>query len=226
MSYLVFDIETVGDDWGSLDTETQSYLLKYAETEEKQQEVRETLGLYPLTGQIVAIGLYDPVKDIRSVYFQAPDSDLQARYEKNGIYYITGTEADILEKFWATIKKYQTFITFNGRGFDCPYILMRSAVHKIRPTRNLNPYRYSDKEHIDLADQLTFYGTTKKFTLDYFCKRFGIVSPKSEGVTGLQVPQMFTDKRYQEIADYCLRDVVATGELFDIWNQYIRSTIG
>jgi uncharacterized protein YprB with RNaseH-like and TPR domain len=225
MSYLVFDIETIGDSWDALDPETQIYLLKYAETEEQQELVKTTLGLYPLTGQIVAIGLYDPDKDIKSVYLQAPKGNLEERYEKEGVHYLVGTEAAILEKFWATIRKYNAFVTFNGRGFDCPYILMRSAVHKIKPTKNLIPYRYSDKEHIDLFDQLTFYNTTKKFNLDYFCKRFGIISPKSEGITGLDVPELFNQGEYQQIAEYCMRDVLATGELFQIWREYIKSTI-
>lgn len=225
MSYLVFDIETIGDSWDSLDPETQIYLLKYAETEEQQELVKTTLGLYPLTGQIVAIGLYDPDKDIKSVYLQAPKGNLEERYEKEGVHYLVGTEAEILEKFWATIRKYSTFITFNGRAFDCPYILMRSAVHKIKPTKNLIPYRYSDKEHIDLFDQLTFYNTTKRFNLDYFCKRFGIISPKSEGITGLDVPELFSKGEYQQIAEYCMRDVIATGELFQIWRDYIKSPI-
>lgn len=225
MSYLVFDIETIGDSWDSLDLETQTYLLKYAETEEQQELVKTTLGLYPLTGQIVAIGLYDPDKDIKSVYLQAPKGNLEERYEKEGVHYLVGTEAEILEKFWATIRKYSTFVTFNGRAFDCPYILMRSAVHKIKPTKNLIPYRYSDKEHIDLFDQLTFYNTTKRFNLDYFCKRFGIISPKSEGITGLDVPELFNQGEYQKIAEYCMRDVIATGELFQIWREYIKSPI-
>lgn len=225
MSYLIFDIETIGDTWDSLDTETQIYLLKYAETEEQQEMVKTTLGLYPLTGQIVAIGLYDPDKDIKSVYLQAPDGNLEERYEKDGIHYLVGTEAEILEKFWATIRKYNAFVTFNGRSFDCPYILMRSALHKIKPTKNLIPYRYSDKEHIDLFDQLTFYNATKRFNLDYFCKRFGIISPKSEGITGLDVPELFNQGEYQKIAEYCMRDVIATGELFQIWRDYIKSPL-
>lgn len=225
MSHLIFDIETIGDNWDTLDPETQIYLLKYAETEEQQEIVKTTLGLYPLTGQIVAIGLYDPEKDIKSVYLQAPDGNPEERYEKEGVHYLVGTEAEILEKFWATIRKYSTFVTFNGRGFDCPYILMRSAVHRIKPTKNLIPYRYSDKEHVDLFDQLTFYNTTKKFNLDYFCKRFGIISPKSEGVTGLDVPALFNQGEYQQIAEYCMRDVIATGELFQIWQKYIKAPL-
>jgi len=106
MSYLIFDIETIGDSWDNLDSETQTYLLKYADTPEKQEEVKATLGLYPLTGQIVAIGLYDPDKDIKSVYLQAPHGELEKRYEQEGVVYWIGTEAEILDRFWATIHKY------------------------------------------------------------------------------------------------------------------------
>ena len=222
MSYLVFDIETVGADWDSLDTETQEYLLKYAENDEKRQEIKETLGFYPLTGQIVAIGLYDPEKNIQSVYYQDPTHQGDSRFEKDGVHYLVGTEQEILELFWATVRKYTTMVTFNGREFDCPYILLRSAVHRVKPTRNLMPYRYSDKEHVDLLDQLTFYRATRKFTLDYFCKRFGIISPKAAGITGQDVPQMYADGRSREIAEYCMRDVVATGDLLEIWRTYLK----
>lgn len=222
MSYLIFDIETVGDNWDDIDSNTQEYLLKYAEDDTRKEEIKQTLGLYPLTGSVVAIGLYDPYKKIKSVYFQAPASNLESYYEKDGIYFLTGSEEEILDKFWSTVKKYDTLVTFNGREFDCPYIMMRSAINKVKATRNLMPYRYSDKEHIDLLEQLTFYRATRKFNLDYYCKRFGITSPKSEGVTGLDVPIMFKEKQYEEIAQYCMRDVIATGELFKIWFEYLK----
>ena len=71
-------------------------------------------------------------------------------------------------------------ITFNGRGFDCPFILIRSAVHKIKPTKDLMPNRYNGV-HIDLLDQLTFYGASRrKFSLDMWCKTFGIKAPKKK----------------------------------------------
>jgi DNA polymerase elongation subunit (family B) len=222
MSTIVFDIETIGQDWESLDGETQDYLLKYCKDDEEREMTKAMLGFHPLTGEVVAIGMYDPDKDIRSVYFQAPNVELAQHYESEGTHFLVGTEKEILEMFWKTIVKYNTYVTFNGREFDNPYIMMRSAVNKVATKRNLVPYRYSTKEHIDLLDQLTFYGATRKFNLDYFCKRFGVVSPKSEGVTGLMVPEMFANGECEEIAKYCIRDVVATGELYKIWNEYLR----
>jgi len=223
MGHLVFDIETVGVDWETLDETTRDYLLKFAETEEEQQEVREKVGLYPLTGEIVAIGLHDPEQDIQSVFFQAPESELPEHYEEEGVHYFVGDEQKILDKFWASIRKYKTYVTFNGREFDNPYIMLRSAANRVSCQRNLVPYRFSVAEHIDLLDQLTFYRATRKFTMDYYCKRFGITSPKEEGVTGLDVPQLYENGDYQKIAEYCMRDVLATSELFQVWQKYVRT---
>ena len=52
MKKIVFDIETVGDDFDSYDKETQEILLKRAQTDEEKQESREGLGLSPGPGTI------------------------------------------------------------------------------------------------------------------------------------------------------------------------------
>ena len=54
-----------------------------------------------------------------------------------------------------------------------------------------------------------------------WCKTFGIKSPK-EGITGYDVKNLFADKRYLDIARYCLGDVRATKELFGYWENYIK----
>ncbi len=105
------------------------------------------------------------------------------------------------------IKGYDQIITFNGRSFDCPFILIRSAVHKIKPSRDLMPNRYNGS-HIDLLDQLTFYGASRrKFSLDMWCRTFGIKSPKSGGITGDDVKKLYTSGKYIDLAKYCLGDL-------------------
>jgi len=131
-------------------------------------------------------------------------------------------EKEILERFWQEIKNYQQFITFNGRKFDCPYIMLRSAIQKVRPSRNLMPYRYSDEEHIDLLDQLTFYDAFRRFSLDFYCKSLGLENCKMEGISGEKVQQYFKSGKYLEIARYCASDVKATAELFERWQKYIK----
>jgi nucleoside phosphorylase len=55
--------------------------------------------------------------------------------------------------------------------------------------------------------------------LDFYCKAFGIESPKSAGVTGSDVTAMLAEKKFRKIAEYCLRDVRATVELYKIWKE-------
>jgi len=69
--------------------------------------------------------------------------------------------------------------------------MMRSAINKIKPTKNLITSRYDKKLHIDLLEQLTYYGLTKKFNLDFYCKAFGIDSPKSKGISGMDVKNLY-----------------------------------
>jgi hypothetical protein len=36
------------------------------------------------------------------------------------------------------------------------------------------------------------------------------------------VGKLYEEKRFQELADYCLGDVVAENELFKFWNEYFN----
>lgn len=220
MSRVIFDIETIGVDFESLDSEFQEALTKWATTEEEIQKAKDKLALSPLTGEIVAIAMLNPDTGRGGVFFQAPGEDIEP-FEEEGVRFEAGDERFILERFWESIKYYDQFITFNGRTFDCPFIIIRSAIHRLKPTRQLLPNRYSGP-HIDLLDRLTFFGATKKQSLEVFCKAFGIASPKSEGISGVDVPELFSQGRYIDIARYCLRDVIATKELLMFWETYIR----
>ena len=72
MSRIIFDIETAGKDFDALDKGTQEYLLKWAESEEEIKDVKESLSFYPLTAEIITIGMLNPETDKGAVYFQAP----------------------------------------------------------------------------------------------------------------------------------------------------------
>jgi hypothetical protein len=222
VSRVIFDIETAGADLESFDPEVQEYLLKFANTEGEIQLVKESLSFYPNTAEIVAIGMLNPDTEKGVVYFQSTDEAAAEPFEENGITYRPGTEKAIILGFWDVIRKYDKFVTFNGRGFDCPFIMIRSAVHSIRPTRELMPNRFGN-EHIDLLEKLTFYGATRRrFSMDMWCRTFGIKSPKSGGVTGYDVKGMFKEGRYKEIAVYCAGDLWATRELLSRWEGYVK----
>jgi DNA polymerase elongation subunit (family B) len=221
MTRVVLDIETLGQPFESFDKVQQEYLLKFAATEEERADAIQKLSLYPMTAQIIAIGLLNPDTERGKVLFQS-DQPVNSVSADGKIQFLSGSESEILQHFWEDIPKYSQFVTFNGRGFDCPFLMLRSAILKIRPTRNLMPYRYDSSAHCDLLEQLTFYGASRKFSLDFICKSFGIESPKSHGVTGLDLGRLSAEGKFMEIAEYCLGDVKATAELFRRWDGFLK----
>ena len=65
-------------------------------------------------------------------------------------------------------------------------------------------------------------GAARRFNLDFYCKAFGIESPKSQGVTGMDIGSLLAEGRFREIAEYCLRDVKATVLLYQIWKERLE----
>jgi DNA polymerase elongation subunit (family B) len=234
MPRLVFDIETIGEDWNAMDDTTQHVLSRWIKKEHGEgedyeaalEDIKNGLGFSPLTGEIVAIGVMDVDKNQGVVYFQAPEAGLSEIQEGNFILKPM-TEKQMLEAFWQGAAKYTELISYNGRSFDAPFLAIRSAVHGIRPTRNLlegrYPYQQKNCRHTDLQDELTFYGAVqRKGGLHMYARAFGIKSPKADGVTGDDVAALFKEKRFLDIAKYNTGDLVATAELHKVWEKFIR----
>src|SRR5438309_3105308 len=218
MKKLVIDIETVGIPWEEHDPYVREYLIK-GQTEDGAEETKRAGGLSPFRGKIVAIGVIR-IDDGRSCALYEMPGQTDVRTERAGLRtYISGTEKQILEKFWDWFDNDSRFISFNGRQFDGPFLMIRSAVNGIIPKRDLVGYRYQLHPNCDLREALNFYGTTNsrqfKFNLDLACKVFGIPTSKSEGVDGRSVESWYRAGRHREIADYCLEDVRATWELYE-----------
>ncbi len=237
MATLVFDIETVGEDFDAMDETTQEILTWWlkkqshseSDYEAELKELKEGLGFSPLTGSVVAIGVLDLEKDKGCVYFQAPGETI-ADFEEEGIRYKALSEKEMLQAFWDGAGKYQHFVTFNGRAFDVPFLMVRSAVHGVKPSKDLMSNRYLnsqkyDAKHIDLFDQLSFYSAVRKpGNLHMWCRAFGIDSPKADGVSGDDVKMLFDERRFTDIARYNVRDIRATGALYQKWREYFSFT--
>lgn len=221
MNRVVFDIETLAFPFDSFDEAQQEYLLKFAKTDDEREEAMQRLSLTPYTAQILAIGMLNPDTKQGKVFFQAEGLDATL-VDEGLVQLIPCTEREILTHFWKSIIHYRQCVTFNGRGFDCPFVMARSALLGVKPSRNLMGNRYAVNDHCDLLDQLTFYGAQRKFSLDFYCRTFGITSPKEGGVTGLDMGRLHGEKKFREIAEYCLGDVKATAELYRKWNDYLN----
>jgi DNA polymerase elongation subunit (family B) len=242
MATLVFDIETSALPAAAFDEAQLEYLFRDAARLEdaparaaRQAEIQQLFSLWPLTAQVLCIAMLNVESARGKVLFQSaeaqepgsPSGAAGAATPSDVVEFVAYCEeAELLEAFWELVRRYDAVVTFNGRGFDVPFLYLRSAVLNVPITRkDWLGYRYASDPHCDLAEQLTFYGVSgrdgaaRRFNLDFYCKVFGIESPKSHGVTGSDVSAMLAAGRQREIAEYCLRDVRATAELYQVWKE-------
>lgn len=233
MATLVFDIETSSLPLENFDEAQREYLFREAEKiadetarETRRAEIRQQFNLWPFTAQIVCIAMLNADTARGQVLFTADDYEADAAEAGPVEFVPCADEVEMLTAFWDVAGHYDAVVTFNGRGFDVPFLYLRSALLNVPISRkNWLGYRYQTEPHCDLAEQLTFYGVSgregaaRRFNLDFYCKAFGIESPKSHGVTGLDINDMLAEGRYREIAEYCLRDVQATVLLYQIWKE-------
>jgi DNA polymerase elongation subunit (family B) len=231
MATLVFDIETTALPVESFDESQQEYLFRDSaklpegpERDARREELTRQLSLYPFTSQVVCVAMVNADSDRGQVLFLADDFEPDDEGEVKFVPY--ADEAELLHDFWELAKRYEQIVTFNGRGFDVPFLYLRSALLGVAISRkDWLGYRFQTEPHCDLAEQLTFYnvsgrdGAARRFNLDFYCKAFGIPSPKAHGVSGMNVAELIAEGRYRDIADYCLRDVRATVALHRIWRE-------
>jgi DNA polymerase elongation subunit (family B) len=228
MRKIVFDIETSAYPFASLSESQQEYLLRYAEKEAdpeiKQTQIDQAIrytSLYPLTAKCIAIGIYVIDKGKSFVYYESENTEEWSSEDKL-VKYKGVSEEEMLKSFWKIIDLTDLVVTFNGRNFDIPFLMIRSAMLKIKPTKNLIGNRYDRASHIDLLEQFTFYGLTRKFNLDFYCNAFGIESPKTKEISGMEVKNLYEAGRLKDIAIYCSRDIYATYQLYKIWDEYLK----
>jgi predicted PolB exonuclease-like 3'-5' exonuclease len=230
MATLVFDIETSALPLDQFDETQQEYLLRDAakpadETVRaaRREEIQRFMSLWPLTAQVVCIAMINADSERGQVIYVA--NEYEEEEATGPVKFVQCLdEGELLTAFWETARHYESIVTFNGRGFDVPFVYLRSAVLNVPISRkDWLGYRFATEPHCDLAEQLSFYGVSgrdgaaRRFNLDFYCKAFGIESPKSQGVTGMDVGTLLAEGRQREIAEYCLRDVGATLLLYRVW---------
>jgi 3'-5' exonuclease len=234
MARLVFDIETSALPVENFDEAQQEYLFREAGRiadeslrDTKRAEINQQFNLWPFTAQVVCIAMLNAETQRGQVLFTAEDFEESAEAEGGPVEFMPcADEMELLTAFWDVARHYDEIVTFNGRGFDVPFLYLRSALLNVPISRkNWLGYRYQTEPHCDLAEQFTFYGVSgregaaRRFNLDFYCKAFGIESPKSHGVTGLDVNTLLAAGKQREIAEYCLRDVRATVQLYQVWKE-------
>ena len=235
---LIIDIETAAERFDTLDELTQKEVLKTVKTDPKdtegyEAEIEKTMALSPLLGSIITLGVYDVEKNIAKVYFDPGEHTGKTieEFKEGNSTFTPMEERAMLERFWAGVRNYSHIVTFNGRGFDIPYIMVRSGVREVQPSIDLMGQRYlstrqSPPHHIDLLDQLRSYNAAfYRCSLHLAARAFGIASPKADEISGEQITKLFYAGKHEDIARYNARDLISTAKLYEYWHHYINFVV-
>ncbi len=137
------------------------------------------------------------------------------------------SEEEMIRNFFIFINRFNPkLISFNGRGFDIPMLMIRALKYSIScpayfeiENRSIDKnkwenyrVRYSDRFHIDLLDVLTEYGAIRGLKLDLLCQMVGI--PGKFDIDGSQVVELFYQNEIKKIKEYCESDVLNTYWLY------------
>jgi predicted PolB exonuclease-like 3'-5' exonuclease len=126
-------------------------------------------------------------------------------------------ERQLLEDFSRFVGRARpVLVTYNGRSFDLPVIVMRALCHAISlpwyyRDRDIR-YRYSSDGHLDLCDWLADHGASRAGKLDAISRLIGL--PGKLAVDGSQVEGLYHAGHLESIQQYCLADVAQTALLF------------
>jgi len=124
----------------------------------------------------------------------------------------TSEEKSLLLKLVKRLESYDVMVTWNGRGFDIPFLTTRFMKHGLDPRPILR------KSHIDLADVVKGRLRLTFTYLDHVCDFFQI--DRKKGPMGLDVPHLYVRALEGDrnaaglIREHCLDDLRATRQVF------------
>ncbi len=177
-------------------------------TDEEYEDAKGlALSTTPYLGEIVCIGVHRTHAD-----------------GSEQTYSFTGSESNILLDFWGLLSNFKgLFVSFNGLDFDTPFIIKRSMYHSIRPTNNsfLDLKRFSRWPHFDVKAVIGDYDKYASGTLALICDFLGVPSPKEGDIKANGVAKAYLDGQINLIAEYCVRDVIATYKCYQIISKYV-----
>ena len=137
------------------------------------------------------------------------------------------TEKEMIKNFLNFIdKKEPKLISFNGRAFDMPMLMIRAMKYNLscfayfeKENRDTNKNkwdnyrsRYSDRFHVDLMDHIGEFGAVRGLKLDLLCKMTGL--PGKYDVQGGEVSELYYKNEIVKIKEYCESDVLNTYWLY------------
>lgn len=134
-------------------------------------------------------------------------------------------EADLLTAFWRMVAMHDgNVVTWNG-GWDLRVLTLRSAMHGITPTVgpqhiSLWQKKYRTAPHFDVKAVLLNWDVMQAGEgLSEWAAFFGVPG-KTDGLSGKDVYPLFQGGMHDEIAEYCMQDVLATAAVYGKVRDY------
>ncbi len=211
---LVFDIETVpAVDLRKVPPTVAQAVTKYADRQKWDQD--KVMSLSPYFGKVVSLAIGDgeaALEEQQVTVFIVPPDDMEVPKEVPPWVRLV-TEKELLHAFWALAGHASVVVTYNGRGFDVPFLIGRSLIHDIPVRVDLQSNRFSLRPHLDLYQAMGGRNGRGPASLDVICWALGMPSPK-EVMDGSMVATAFAKGDVMTIAEYNAGDVRATSQVY------------
>lgn len=199
---IVIDIETIPNQ--NISREILSVAeQKIARKKGANNDINKFCSLNAEFGQVVCVGLGEMVGDKFSVVTRSGED-----------------EKEILKFFWSYLRESRDvkITTFNGKGFDIPFILKRSAILEVLLPVKISTRRYDTLQHFDVMEVLTNYFQGEMFSLGTYCKLYSVAHDDS--VSGADVFALWQAGNVEAIKAHCAADVKSTWELYQKIKNY------
>lgn len=132
---------------------------------------------------------------------------------QSAISIVSDDERKLLTTFWSTLQRenIRSFVAHNGLSFDLPYIWKRSVVHQVEPSIPLDLRRYRNDFVYDTMCVWSNWESRGYASLNALAGGLGLGEKNGSGD---EVVQLWRNRQYKEIAEYCLQDCWLTYECY------------
>ena len=212
---IILDIETSAGD--NLPDAPEAILMKGVRAdfkpdtverkrEENKKAWAEKAALDWRTGQVIAVG----------ALAQNDDPWIITQQSLEGY----SGEAALLSEVWDWMfirrRELEVVAGFNIRSFDIPYLIGRSAVCGVKPSRTFKLAKFrTDLGVVDWCDILSNWDPSHLigWTLDYYANVFGLENQPLGDSS--KVPKRWVDGDYDYVIEHLREDLLTTRELHD-----------
>jgi hypothetical protein len=165
-------------------------------------------------GRIVCIGLSITGR-AGAAGFVAQDANEAGAPQE--ICWAAADEAEILTNFWKAVMPDDYLIGHNLMGFDLPYIMARSVIAKVKPSRRIDLRRYRTDTIYDTMQVWCGWEAGKYPKLDTLA---AIMGYDGKSGSGAQVAGWVEAGEWGKIKDYCMDDVRLTRAVYERMKEF------